>query len=260
MKKIKSLIVFDLDGTLANGDAVIDTEMADLLNKLLEISKVAVISGSDWPHFEKNLLSKLPEKQFLKNLIILPISGTKYYQYRSGWKKLYTEDLTAEDKKKIIDELQKTIDKSGSKADKIWGDQIQDRGSQITFSALGKLAPIETKKEYDMDLQKREKIKAALDEALPGFSVQLKGFTSIDITKDGIDKAFGIYKLHQILDVKTRKMLFVGNTLFEGGNDYAAINTGVECIEIKNLDETKRVIETIIACLHMEHKKKHESI
>ena len=66
MKKIKRLIVFDLDGTLANSDAAIDAEMADLLNKLLEISKVAVISGSDWPHFEKNLLSKLPEKQFLK--------------------------------------------------------------------------------------------------------------------------------------------------------------------------------------------------
>jgi phosphomannomutase len=260
MKKIKNLIVFDLDGTLANGDSVIDTEMADLLNKLLEITKVAVISGSDWPHFEKNLLSKLPEKQFLKNLIILPISGTKYYQYRSGWKKLYTEDLTIAEKKKVIDELQKTIDQSGLKEDKIWGEQIQDRGSQITFSALGKLAPIETKKEYDKDLLKRKKIKAALDETLPGFSVQLKGLTSIDITKVGIDKAFGIYKLHQILDVKTRKMLFVGNALFEGGNDHAAINTGVECIGIKNLDETKRVIETIIACLNMEHKKRHESV
>lgn len=260
MKKIKRLIVFDLDGTLANSDAVIDAEMAALLNKLLEITKVAIISGSDWPHFEKNLLSKLPEKQFLKNLIILPISGTKYYQYRSGWKNLYTEDLTAVEKKKITDELKKIIDQLGSNAGQIWGDQILDRGSQITFSALGKLAPMETKKEYDKDLLKRKKIKAALDETLPGFSVQLKGLTSIDITKDGIDKAFGIYKLHQILDVKTRKMLFVGNTLFKGGNDYAAINTGVECIEIKNLDETKRVVETIIALLHMEHKKKHESV
>jgi len=260
MKKIKNLIIFDLDGTLADGDKVIDTEMADLLNSLLEITKVAVISGSDWPHFEKKLLSKLQEKQFLKNLIILPISGTKYYQYRSGWKKLYTEDLTIADKKKIIDELQKTIDQSGLKEGKIWGDQIQDSGSQITFSALGKLAPIETKKEYDKDLLKRKKIKARLDETLPDFSVQLKGLTSIDITKAGIDKAFGIYKLHQILDVKTRKMLFVGNALFNGGNDHAVISTGVEYIGIKNIDETKRVIETIIACFHMEHKKKHESV
>ena len=171
-------------------------------------------------------------------------------------KRTQLNSLFNKSKKKVIDELQKTIDQSGFKEDKIWGEQIQDRGSQITFSALGKLAPIETKKEYDKDLLKRKKIKAALDETLPGFSVQLKGLTSIDITKAGIDKAFGIYKLHQILDVKTRKMLFVGNALFEGGNDHAALNTGVECIGIKNLDETKRVIETIIACLNMEHKKK----
>ncbi len=42
-----------------------------------------------------------------------------------------------------------------------WGEQIEDRGSQITFSALGQQAPIEEKKKWDPDFTKREKIKSA---------------------------------------------------------------------------------------------------
>jgi hydroxymethylpyrimidine pyrophosphatase-like HAD family hydrolase len=103
-------------------------------------------------------------------------------------------------------------------------------------------------------------MKALLDEMLPDFSVQLKGSTSIDITKAGIDKAFGIYKLHQILAVKTHRVLFIGNALFEGGNDEAALKTGAACIKVEGPCETKKVIETIIACLNMENKKTHGAI
>jgi len=260
MKKIKSLIVFDLDGTLVADGTVVETEMAAILNKLLSVTKVAVISGSDWPHFEEKLVRKLPQKQFLKNLVILPINGSKYYQYRSGWKQLYAEDFTAIEKKKVIDHLQETLDQSGLKEEKIWGEQILDRGSEITFSALGNLAPVEAKRKYDNDLIKRKKMKALLDEMLPDFSVQLKGSTSIDITKAGIDKAFGIYKLHQILAVKTHRVIFIGNALFEGGNDEAALKTGAACIKVEGPCETKKVIETIIACLNMENKKTHGAI
>jgi phosphomannomutase len=92
-------------------------------------------------------------------------------------------------------------------------------------------------------------MKAELDRLIPEFSVSLGGATSIDVTKHGIDKGYGIRKLRDILHIAIDKMLFVGDALFPGGNDYPAKEAGAQSIEVKDPHETKRVIETVIACL-----------
>ena len=246
---MKKLIVFDLDGTLAESKASLDAEMATLLSKLLGIVKVAVISGGNWPQFEKQVLSHLPHDDRLKRLSLLPTCGTKFFQYDGVWKKLYSEDFTAAEREKIIDALHKALDQSGFKAGKVWGKLIEDRGSQITFSALGQQAPLEEKKVWDPDFAKRKKIKAVVDTIIPEFSVRLGGETSIDVTKPGIDKAYGIKKLRDVLGIAIDEMIFIGDALFPGGNDYPAKEAGVASIRVSNPDETKRLIETIIACL-----------
>jgi HAD superfamily hydrolase (TIGR01484 family) len=247
---MKKLIVFDLDGTLAESKAAIDAEMAKLFSALLDVAKVAIISGGDWPQFEKQVIAHLPKGTKLAKLSILPTCGTKFYQYKpDGWKKIYSEDFTADEKKKIISSLNEAVEKSGFKAEKIWGDQVEDRDSQITFSALGQKAPLEPKKAWDPDFKKRKKIKTILDKLIPGFAVNLGGATSIDITKPGIDKAYGMHKLHNILKIPISQMLFMGDALFDGGNDYPARTTGADCIQVRDPEETKRVIEGVVACL-----------
>ena len=246
---MKKLIVFDLDGTLAESKASLDAEMAVLFNALLSIVKVAVISGGDWPQFEKQVLSNLPHDDHLKNLSLLPTCGTKFYKYTADWKKNYSEDFTAEQKEKIISSLKQAIDASGFRVEKVWGETIEDRGSQITFSALGQQAPLEEKKKWDPDFIKRKKIKTLLEKLIPEFSVRLGGATSIDVTKPGIDKAYGIRKLRDILGIGIKEMIFIGDALFPGGNDYPAEEAGVVSIRVRDPNESKRVIETIIACL-----------
>ena len=258
-KTMKRLIVFDLDGTLAESKSSLDSEMTELLHKLLGIVKVAVISGGNWPQFEKQLLAKLPHDELLENLSLLPTCGTKFYRYDGIWKKIYSEDFTPEEKEQIISSLKKAIDETGFKAEKVWGETIEDRGSQITFSALGQQAPIEEKKKWDTDFAKRKKIKAFLDKLIPEFSVRLGGTTSVDVTKPGIDKAYGIRKLRDTLDIAIQDMIFVGDALFPGGNDYPAEETGVVSIRVRDPNESKRVIEAIVACLDgVQPKKFHE--
>lgn len=246
---MKRLIVFDLDGTLAESKSSLDPEMAALLHDLLGIVKVAVISGGNWPQFEKQLLSNLPHDECLENLFLLPTCGTKFYEYGKDWKKLYSEDFTAKEKEKIIGSLKKAIDITGFKVEKVWGETIEDRGSQITFSALGQQAPIEEKKKWDPDFDKRKKIKAILDKSIPEFSVRLGGTTSVDVTKPGIDKAYGIRKLRDNLGIALDEMIFIGDALFPGGNDYPAEEAGVLSIKVRDPNESKRVIEAIVACL-----------
>jgi len=251
---MKKLIVYDLDGTLAESKSSLDKEMSALLHNLLGIVKVAVISGGDWPQFEKQLLHDLPHDERLVNLSLLPTCGTKFFQYSGDWKKIYSEDFTADEKEKIISSLKNALGEVGLKVEKVWGEVIEDRGSQITFSALGQHAPLEEKNKWDPDYIKRKKIKAILDTLIPGFSVRMGGATSIDVTKPGIDKAYGIRKLRDILGISLKEMIFIGDALFIGGNDYPAEEAGVVSIPVLSPNETKRVTEAIIACLDSNYQ------
>jgi HAD superfamily hydrolase (TIGR01484 family) len=246
---VKKLIVFDLDGTLAASKSLLDAEMSNLLHDLLGVVKVAIISGGAWPQFEKQVLSRFLQDDRLTKLSILPTCGTEFFQYTGEWKKLYSEDLTAEEKQTIVGSLKKATEKAGFSVEKTWGETIEDRGSQITYSALGKQAPLKEKEKWDSDFAKRKKIKTILDTLIPEFSVRLGGATSIDVTKPGIDKAYGIKKLQETLGISLKEMIYVGDALFVVGNDYPAEQEGVISIPVQGPRETKRVIEAIIACL-----------
>ena len=246
---MKKLIVFDLDGTLAESKSPIDAGMSRLLHDLLGIVKVAVISGGGWPQFEKQLVSNLPHDERLVNLSLLPTCGTQFFQYKGDWKQLYSEDLTAHEKEKIAGSLEKAVEAAGFKAEKVWGEVIEDRGSQITFSALGQQAPLEEKKNWDPGFAKRKLITAILDTLIPEFSVRMGGATSIDVTKPGIDKAYGIEKLRDILGISLKEMIFIGDALFAEGNDYPVEEAGVVSVPVRGPNETKPVTEAIIACL-----------
>jgi phosphomannomutase len=246
---MKKLIVFDLDGTLAESKSSIDPEMSRLLHGLIGIVKVAVISGGDWQQFENQVISKLPAGTLLTNLSILPTCGTKFFRYAKDWQKIYSEDFTPDEKTKIMASLKTAISEAGFKVEKTWGEVIEDRGSQITYSALGQQAPLDEKQKWDADFAKRKKIKATVDKLIPEFSVRMGGATSIDVTKPGIDKAYGIGKLRDVLGISLKEMIFVGDALFPGGNDYPAEQAGVVSIRVQGPHETKRTIETAIACL-----------
>jgi phosphomannomutase len=113
---------------------------------------------------------------------------------------------------------------------------------------------LEQKGKWDADFAKPKKIKAILDTLIPEFSVRIGGATSIDVTKPGIDKAYGIGKLRDIPGVSIKEMIYAGDALFVGGNDYPAKQAGVISIPVRGPDETKRVIEAVIACLGNEEQ------
>jgi len=244
---MKTLIVFDLDGTLAKSKSALDDEMATLLQHLLQVVKVAIISGGDFPQFQTQVVDRLPAGSGLENLSLLPTSGTKFYSYDGQWKKLYSEDLSDTERHTIEDALEKAVAQAGVQPDQTWGERIEDRGTQVTYSALGQQAPLEAKEHWDPDFAKRKAIAAILRKTLPNFSVRLGGTTSIDVTRPGIDKAYGIHKLRDVSHVPIEQMLYVGDAIFPGGNDYAALQAGVDCIAVRDPEDTKRVIETIVA-------------
>lgn len=245
---MKKLVIFDLDGTLAESKQPLSEDMGVWIGKLLAVCRVAVISGGAWPQFEKQLLANLPGGDLLKRLSLLPTSGTRFLTYDGKWTQLYAEDFTPGEKARITAALNDVFQASGFVPPHHWGEVIEDRGSQITLSALGQAAPLDQKKAWDPDFAKRQKMKAKLQTLLPDFSIGMGGSSSLDVTRQGVDKAYGIGKLREVLGMAIADMMFVGDALFEGGNDYPARRTGVTCIQVAGPSETEKVIETVIAC------------
>ncbi|UAK23508.1 HAD-IIB family hydrolase [Sphingomonas nostoxanthinifaciens] len=245
---MKKLVAFDLDGTLALSKQPLDDEMASLLAQLLDVAMVDIISGGDWPQFEKQVISRMPADAKLANFIIQPTTGTKLYRFQGGaWTSIYAELFSAEESQHIRDSLFKAVKDGGFAQDQTWGEQVEDRGSQITFSALGQQAPLEAKDKWDPDHAKRRKLQSLLQGMLPDLSINMGGSTSIDITRKGVDKAYGLKKLAETVGIALDDIMFLGDAIFPGGNDYPAKQLGLDTVRVRDVAETKAVITGIVS-------------
>ena len=246
---MKELVAFDLDGTLAESKQPIKESMGEAIADLLGVAHVAVISGGDWPQFDKQVASRLPERADLSKLWLMPTTGTKLYTYQDGtWQTVFAELFDDDTKKNILEAFDAALEATGFKPEKTWGERIEDRGSQITFSALGQEAPLAEKEKWDPDFAKRKVIQADLRKRLPDLSINMGGSTSIDITQKGVDKAYGLKKLRDESGIALDAMMFIGDAIFPGGNDYPAKELGLDTVKVRDADETLSVIAAIVAC------------
>lgn len=251
----RKAIAFDLDGTLAASKYPMDDRMGELLGRLLDKYQVCIISGGRFEQFEKQLLSYLktgPEK--LEKLHLMPTCGTRYYRFENGkWHQKYNEDLNAKEKEKIIKALNKGFEDLGYKAKKTYGPAIDDRGSQVTYSVLGQdivdilgKEGVKIKYAWDPDNSKKQAVRDYVAPLIPEFEVRVGGVTSIDVTKPGIDKAYGMQKLLDMLSISKKDVYFIGDRLQDGGNDYPVKAMGIDCQQVSEVDETAAAIEAIL--------------
>lgn len=248
------LVAFDLDDTLAASKSPIDPRMAGLLVELLDAVEVCVISGGQFGQFRMQLVDNLPldRPEALERLHLMPTCGTQYYRFRDGeWVQQYAENLTEQQKADALAAVEREAKRLGywepDNGVQTWGPVLEDRGSQITFSALGQAAPVDAKKAWDPTGEKKNTLRAAVAEHLPELEVRSGGSTSVDITRRGIDKAYGMTKLAEITGIPFGDMLFVGDRLDPDGNDYPVKAVGVPCVAVEGWEDTARVVEEFLA-------------
>ena len=248
----RRVIAFDLDDTLAVTKSPISDRMSELLSKFVEKYDICVISGGKFEQFKLQVVDRLDVAPHLLNKFhLMPTCGTRYYRYdelKKEWALQYAEDLTAEEKKQIMEVLEQSAKEVGLWEEKPYGDIIEDRGSQVTYSALGQQAPAEKKYEWaEKNVETKQKLRALVAERLPQLEVRLGGTTSVDITHIGIDKAYGMEKLMLALEISKEDILFIGDKLMEGGNDYPVKAMGIDTIAVDGWEETALVLEGILA-------------
>jgi len=248
---MKKVIAFDLDETLTETRTPMTDEMTELLGQLLKKYQVCVISGGSFDQFQKQFISNLKvEPAQLTSLHLMPTCGTRYYSFnlvKNDWRQVYAENFTAAEKVVITAALNEGIDEVNYRIKNPKGPLIEDRGSQITYSALGQDASPAEKKAWDPAGDKKRKIRDSVALRIPQFEVRAGGTTSIDVTKQGIDKAYGMKRLMEILKVSKEDILFIGDRLWEGGNDYPVKLMGIDTVAVGGFEHTPWVVRGIIA-------------
>lgn len=233
------MAMFDLDGTLAASKDDIASATAYMLCCLLSTVDVCIISGGAFEQFDAQVLRHLPASCDLERLHLMPTCGTRYLRWDGGrWSDVYFEKLSPDEKHRAFDVLQRGAEKLGFWTNDTWGLALEDRGSQVTYSALGQKAPVEAKSAWDQDDSKKESLRKFAAARLPDLEVKSGGSTSIDVTRRGIDKAYGARKLMSALHVSAREILFFGDRLDPGGNDHPVKSIGIDCIEVSGWEDT----------------------
>lgn len=240
------IFAFDLDGTLVRSKMPLTKEMSALLDKLLTKYKVAIITGGEFSRFPKQVIPHLSKSSNLENLILEPTSGGQLYTYKTKWEKVYSLDMTEDEKNIIFGALEMIKMEFPFDGEKKYGDLVDDRTTQITFTPVGKDCPIEVKEKWDPDQKKRKVLQKRLKQLLPDFQVRVAGTTSIDITPLYLDKEFGIKKLMEVTDTSHEDIIFFGDKLQEGGNDFPVRATHVRCEEVTGPDNTLEKVEGIL--------------
>jgi hypothetical protein len=241
-----------MDGTLTDIKCDLEKDMSGVIGRLLEHKALAVIGGGSYGQFQKQFVAHLDcPASLLSRLYLFPTCATAFYAYKDGvWENVYLEKLSDKEKGRIMHAFEVALHKADyRKPEVVYGELIEDRETQITFSALGQRAPPPLKKLWDPDHRKRKLIRAYLQDEIPEFEINIGGGTSIDVTRKGIDKAYGVRKIMEYLGFAQKDLLFVGDALFEGGNDYPARSTGVDCVSVSGPNETMRLFSEIVeAC------------
>ena len=247
-----ALVAFDLDDTLAPSKGLIDQRIADLLQALLRSVDVAIISGGNEAQFRTQVIARLGDADAadLARLHLLPTCGTRYLRHDgSDFTPVYAHDLSDAEKTAALTALREEAEQLGLWEPEPWGEILEDRGSQITFSALGQRAPREAKHAWDPTGAKRSLLRDAVSARLPGLEVRSGGSTSIDITQAGIDKAFGMRRLAEHTGIPLSAMLFYGDRLDEGGNDYPVLAIGVPSVAVDGWEDTADRLDALLPTL-----------
>jgi len=243
------LVAFDLDDTLAESKSPVQADMAAALTRLLAVRPVCVISGGKFEQFEKQLLANLPADANLSRLHLMPTCGTRYLRHDGeAWREVHFHGLSDDQKQRAMQAVESQAQRLGfwEPDEKVRGSRIEDRGSQITYSALGQQALVADKKAWDPDGTKRATLRAAIAPLLPDLDVRGGGSTSIDITLRGVDKAYGIQELSRNTGIGLDQMLFIGDRLEPGGNDRPVYDIGVDCQAVSGPAETLRFVNQIV--------------
>jgi phosphomannomutase len=249
------LYAFDLDDTLGPSQCEVPETVRSELAVLSMRRDVCVVSGASPAQFRDCLLECEPPHLRFDRFHALANYGAQWGRRLEGsWAFEARRSLTVRQRRDAVRAVRAEAEKLGLwlADDEVAGIRMDDRGTQITFSALGRDADRSHKAAWDPDGRRRQTLIEAVAPQLADCVVRLGGGTSVDVLPAGVDKGTALASLLSDLSLRKSQCLFVGDRLYPGGNDYPVVEVGIDCVAVRTWHDTRELLDQLNALLNRE--------
>ena len=228
-----NVLFFDMDGTLTKSQSQIEAEMEKLVISLIESGRdVIVVSGQTYPRIRKQVGGKL----LAGRIYALAQNGNNLQD--KGGVTIWNNTLTAENKAEIskhINSIRENFRDIFEGTDE--NDLVQDRGCQIAFSLLGHNADLSRKRRFDPDGSRRQEILKRFPLISSRVEVKIGGTTTFDYFEKDKNKGANVRQMIEKMNWKPEDCVYVGDALFEGGND-ESVKDIIDTHEVNSPEDT----------------------
>ena len=208
------IYIFDVDGTLTPSRKPMTDDFLQFFDTWSSTNTFYLVSGSD--------LMKMSEQvphSILKRAAGLFCCGGNDY-YRNGEQVYYNEFNPP------IELIEFLMDKVLESPHSVRaGNHIENRGSMLNFSIVGRDCTDEQRQdyfEYDLQSREREIIAGLINEQWIDIEAVIGGQISIDIAHKGNDKSQVLKHIQS--EQPNQEYCFIGDRTMSGGNDYPLAN------------------------------------
>ena len=209
---MNKIFVFDIDGTLTPSRLRMTEEFAKFFDKWSSENKYYLVTGSDLNKTKE----QLPIAYIDRAEAIFTCCGNQMWR---------DDELIYDNKFELSTKLKNTLEVvlMSSPYPHRYGNHIEDRGSMVNFSIVGRDCNQEQREEYfkyDNEKGERKIIANAIKEKFPDLDAVIGGQISIDIYPKGNDKSQILNIIEQERLVPPSEYIFIGDRTEKGGNDY----------------------------------------
>ena len=243
--------IFDCDGTLTPSRQEMTEKFLDFFDGWSEKNKFYLVTGSDISKMEE----QIPDIIMEKTAGIFCCGGNQQWRFdphivNYPFEKVYSRDFAPH--KALIDYLHQQLKDSSYKGR--YGTHIENRGSMINFSVVGRDCTLDQRYDYyewDRMSKERENICFTINHMWPQLEAVCGGQISIDIAPRGWNKS-------QVLDVIVDEnsalfsdpveYIFIGDKTLPGGNDYPLAKVmeetqGCKVFQTEGPDQTMEILQ-----------------
>ena len=247
---MNKIFIFDVDGTLTPSRQPMTKEFQTFFKQWIKKNKFYLVTGSDLPKLQEQMCMYDIEAEG-----IFTCCGNQFWLPNPSVP-IQSADLIYDNKFKVPRKLNKLLGTilSNSIYPHRYGNHIEDRGSMVNFSIVGRDCNQEQREEYykwDKEKGERKIIAQAVKEKFPDLDAVIGGQISIDIYPKGNDKSQVLNVIEQERLVPPNEYIFIGDGIENGGNDYPLAelmdNTEIcDWYHTKGWKHTKEILESLI--------------
>tara|TARA_R100000458_G_C8209003_1_gene197104 strand:+ start:155 stop:910 length:756 start_codon:yes stop_codon:yes gene_type:complete len=250
---MNKVYIFDVDGTLTPSRLPMTDEFKKFFKTWIQKNTFYLVTGSDLPKLQEQM-----DGMEIHADGIFTCCGNQFWEVDPAVHPKHC-DLIYDNKFEMSTKLKNALEVilMSSQYPHRYGNHIEDRGSMINFSVVGRNCTQEQRENFfkwDNEKGERRKISLFIKQKFKNLDAVIGGQISIDIYPKGMDKSQILQHVQSNFELPfgtQHQYIFIGDRIKKGGNDYPLAKLMKEthdCLtfETEGWKNTQKILENLI--------------